>query len=1208
MNEFDLIHSPLTGVNLIEASAGTGKTHTISFLLLRLILEKKLTIDRILMVTFTQAATQELKEKVLSLLLKTRDAIISGKSDDQLIETLMMQREKNHQDIETIQNAISDFDKSSIFTIHGFCSRILHDNAFEISNRFGEELVQDPFLYLQEVTDDFWRKNIYQSPVELVSYIYTKLKGPDYFLKLLNKVNALEIDIIPSIKHEEIQSLIPYHNTLIALKDIWSSFRDDILVLLADESLKGNIYGSLKSGPKKPDDSARNLKIQTIADDMDLFLTKGSMGFPLFKNFQLFTTSKIKQSVKKGGTTPGHTFFDVCDELHEKALSLEQEFETYLLYLKGYLFTFAETELDKIKNIQNIRFFNDLILKVRNAIRHSADSDHAFIMEIRNKYIAALVDEFQDTDSVQYEIFSTLFSSKENLLFMIGDPKQAIYSFRGADVFSYMEAARKTDASYTLNENWRSSRNLITAVNTFFSNIKNPFIFNDISFEHGRAATNDIPDHQADIAPVKIWFVRSDSGKLLNKADAEKITAKAVANEIILLISSNKNNCNEQFKEGDIAVLVQTNRQAMVMKDYLSRRQINAILFRTGDIYESHEAGEMERLLTALNDPANDSKMKSALCTDMMGIPAHMFDPQQEEVKSIEDIYKRFKSYKRLWEEKDFTPMFNHFLAHEEIKERLLAYPDGERRVTNILQLGEILQNESVMNKRRGESLLKWFAEQRDPDIPRKEENQLHLESDRCAVNIVTMHKSKGLEYPVVFCPFSWEGMRKQDDDILFHSDEDERKLMFDLRGKESGCHLNLAQKEQFAENMRLFYVAVTRAKQACYLAWGNIKSTDTSPISYLLYGNEIVDDVHVLNSLINYISTKSSDDLFSDIRKFSSQSDGTIEVLELKDTKGTIKFSKDESLERNLFSRNFHGHIDTSWRIQSYSSLISAKEKESDVPDHDTFIYIHPHASLIESEDNDKKEDTIFTFPKGAKAGIFFHDLLEHLDFTCSQSDTYDSLVSEKLLFYGFDSKWNYTVYRVIDNILNIPLAINNTPCTLSQIENDNRINEMEFYYPLNKITPEKIFHLFSKFNGIHALKKFPSQQEKLIFAPTQGFMKGYIDLVFLTDNKFFIIDWKSNLLGTDNRMYAHDYLVNEMNHSFYTLQYHIYALALHQYLRHRFPGYSYENNFGGIFYMFIRGVDKQLGPSHGIYKDLPNPELLNSMGKMLIPGFKGI
>ena len=371
---------------------------------------------------------------------------------------------------------------------------------------------------------------------------------------------------------------------------------------------------------------------------------------------------------------------------------------------------------------------------------------------------------------------------------------------------------------------------------------------------------------------------------------------------------------------------------------------------------------------------------------------------------------------------------------------------------------------------------------------------------------------------------------------------------------------------------------------------------------------DEIDSDTDILNSLKIYFSSKRADDLLVDLQKFSTRSEGTIEVLKLTERKDTIKNSREESIEKNFFCRKFQGHIDTSWKILSYSSLISERDKESDLPDHDTLISAYPDANLITSEDIHIKEDHIFSFPKGAKTGIFFHDLLEHLDFACKESKKSEELISDKLQAYGFDLKWKNTVCQVIDNILSVPLIVNNTTLKLAFIENKNRINEMEFYYPIKKITPKKLVDLFSKFQGIDPIKHFPSQLENLTFSPSHGFMKGYIDLVFYADSKFYLIDWKSNFLGSDMENYKTRSLVDVMNHTFYTLQYHIYALALHQYLSHRYPEYTYENNFGGILYIFLRGVDKSLGTDYGIYTDFPNPDLLNNIGKMFMPNYSAV
>ncbi|MCJ7774405.1 MAG: PD-(D/E)XK nuclease family protein, partial [Desulfobacterales bacterium] len=386
------------------------------------------------------------------------------------------------------------------------------------------------------------------------------------------------------------------------------------------------------------------------------------------------------------------------------------------------------------------------------------------------------------------------------------------------------------------------------------------------------------------------------------------------------------------------------------------------------------------------------------------------------------------------------------------------------------------------------------------------------------------------------------------------------------------------------------------------------IKSSDTSPISYLLYGDEIEDNTDILNSLRNYFSSKRADDLFNDLQQFSSRSEGAIEVIKLTNIKSTIKISRERSIEKNLFCRKFQGSIDKTWKIISYSSLVSEKEKEADLPDHDTFISVQPGLVDIPYEHSLVEEDNIFSFPKGAKAGAFFHDLLEHLDFTYKESEQHEKLVYEKLLSYGFELKWKKTVCQVIDNLLNTPLIENNTNLKLSFIESKDRVNEMEFYLPTNKITPESIIKLFYQFQGIDALKHFSSKLEKLTFAPGKGFMKGYIDLVFHADDKFYIIDWKSNFLGPRIEDYHSESLINIMNQSFYTLQYYIYTLALHQYLKHRSSVYTYGKNFGGIFYIFLRGIDKNKSPTYGIYKDLPSLDLINHMGKMLFPKYYAV
>ena len=488
MKTFDLINTPLAGTNLIEASAGTGKTYTIAGLFLRLILEKHFPADQILVVTFTKAATAELKDRIYNKLLCAKEAFLKGSSDDKLIEALVKKHNNSAPAIQLIQDALIDFDKAAIFTIHGFCQRILYENAFETGSLFDTELTTDQTDLMQEVADDFWRRHFYDLPPEFLSYCIKKISGPEYFLKLLDKIKTPGIKIIPDLKKPSLESLGPFRETFISLKKAWTFSREKVESAsggLRDPSLNGSVYGSIKTKPGQTGFSKRDMKVFSMIEAMDRFVDSKSANFPLFKDFEKFTSTKLIRSARKNHIPPSHEFFDICDKLYRIGITLESEMERYLLFLKAESFKFAKSELFIKKKKNNTQFFDDLLIMVMEALEKRSGNELA--KSIREKYQAALVDEFQDTDPVQYEIFSRLFSSKGSVLFMIGDPKQAIYSFRGADIFSYMKAARNAQSKYTLTDNWRSEPGLITAINTIFSNVRQPFVFDEIEFEKGKS-------------------------------------------------------------------------------------------------------------------------------------------------------------------------------------------------------------------------------------------------------------------------------------------------------------------------------------------------------------------------------------------------------------------------------------------------------------------------------------------------------------------------------------------------------------------------------------------------------------------------------------------------------------------------------------------------------------------------------------------------
>ncbi|MBW2193908.1 MAG: UvrD-helicase domain-containing protein, partial [Deltaproteobacteria bacterium] len=645
--------------------------------------------------------------------------------------------------------------------------------------------------------------------------------------------------------------------------------------------------------------------------------------------------------------------------------------ERFILFLKSEFVTYAKEELFNRKKDQGLQFFDDLLITVKKAL--SDDRGNALASEIRKKYKAALVDEFQDTDPVQYDIFNTLFGTDKTVLFMIGDPKQAIYSFRGADIFSYMAAARQVENKYTLSENWRSGVGLISAVNTLFSNLKYPFVFDEILFEKSRPGKAIEPVHGASGAPMTIWFVGSKRDKPIPKSEAVLLVADAVAEEILNLVSEGL----DSITAGDIAVLVRTNRQAQIIKDRLSRKRIPSVLYNAVNIFASREALEMQRILLCISEPGNERQLKSALATDLLGVSGETIHSIERNFPWWESRLFDFREYHRIWSRNGFIRMFRLFMTKEKVKHRLLSFPDGERRLTNTLHLSEILHQASIENDRGVSGLLKWVSGQINSAMPEQEEYQLRLESDETAVKIITIHKSKGLEYPVVFCPYGWDGSLIKGRDITFHDTDAERRLTLDLSSTQSPRHVALAQNELLAENLRLLYVAVTRAKARCYLAWGRISMADTSAMAHLLYGGTRPIDSgegsdqenNIIPFLEKVLSNLSDDDVLDDLKQLAGKSQGTIAVVSLPvDGRSAVLHKKKK--RGNGFHRTFSGKIDKTWKVSSYSALVSRRPRDIEQPDRDAFPEATPQSFPHAAENFDypyieSGEPDIFSFPK---------------------------------------------------------------------------------------------------------------------------------------------------------------------------------------------------------------------------------------------------
>ncbi len=1205
MTPFDLIRTPLKGASLIEAAAGTGKTFTIEGLYVRLVLEKQLPVEQILVVTFTRAATAELRDRIYKRLAKARDAFAGAPvDDDELLRQLAAGHVNPVQAGRLLRQALMDFDRAAIYTIHGFCQRVLYENAFETASAFNAELLRDQTPILVEVVEDFWRRWVCGQAPEFLQWAQGTLGDPGCLLELAWKSTAAEFAVTPRRDEPCLRAatLDAFRQRRQELAACWRAGRDDIRRILMNAPLNGVRFGSLTPG-EGGGPSGRERVVRGLVDAMDATCAHESSDFPPVAAVLKLSSSHLARATLRRRQAPSHSVFDACEALHRAAQALAPEMTGQLHYLKSRLLDVVPADLERRKSEKGWVSFDDLLRRLARTL--DTGRGEALADAVRRRYQAALVDEFQDTDDLQYAVFSRLFSSPHHLLFMIGDPKQAIYGFRGADIFSYLRAAQGADARFTLIRNWRSSPGLVQAVNTLFSQSAAPFLFPGIDFVPGQAARDEATAMAAEPAMI-IWHLDSrphrDDGKALTKPHAQALIARAVTLEIQRLTASGP----AAVRTGDIAVLVRTNSQAALMKAHLSAARVPSVIYSTANVFDSTDAHELLAVLSSIAEPQSASKLKTALATHLLGLSAGEIAAGDRAEDSWEPRIRRHWEYFRLWHERGFPSMFRQFLSGEAVKRRLLCLPDGERRLTNLLHLAEIVHRAAGEENLGLAGLVTWLARHVDPHAQRSEETQLRLESDELAVKIVTVHRSKGLEYPVVFCPFAWSGSALRGGDVFYHDPANGNRLTADISGDMDSPHRLRAQNEILAENLRMLYVAVTRGRERCYLAWGRINSAETSALAYLLRSDASATDAALESDWIGRLRKEfnsiGDDEVRSRLDDLAAASDGAIVIRRLPEQPPS-KSADEARVSLQLACREFRGTIDRTRSLTSYSALAAAGPAET--PDRDGgYPAVAGGAPAQDSRPAAADANGMADFPTGARAGTFFHSIFETIDFTRPVCRT---VVSRKLREFGFEPSWTEPVCRMIAEVLEVPLFAGASAVRLAEVGLSRRVSEMEFYFPLNLVTPALLEEVFARYGTPPAFEETPMAAgiEPLHFAPTRGFMKGFIDLVFEHGGRYYLVDWKSNRLGAAPEAYHRNQLRAVMCEHRYDLQYHIYTLALHQYLRWRVRGYEYARDFGGVCYVFLRGVSCDYGPDYGLFCNRPEPRLVHALGEALIPDY---
>lgn len=1143
----------LQGINLIEASAGTGKTFTLAELYCRLVTEKQLEVSQILVVTYTRAATEELRGRLRQRLVDER-------------QKLSEQADADAAALKRLKLAIQSFDEAAIFTIHGFCQRALQDFAFESGHFFDMEMVTDEADIKQAVVDDFWRKHISIADPDFAHYLLRRRQTPETLLKAVGNLPGKPyLNYLPLPENDPQKAKIQAETDFVALKKCWHSYSAEVIDIVTDNNLlKGNKYR---------DDWVQNW-LQMLAD----LLVEPALPDAIFEQLDRFTRERLEPALKKGQTLPDNPFWDHAQRFLESHQQLTASRELQLQHLHRQLALYLSEELPRRKQQIKVQAFDDLLLNLQQALH--GEQREKLAMQIRQQFRAALIDEFQDTDPIQYDCFHSIFSESEQPVFFVGDPKQAIYSFRGADIFTYLNAKDAAGEEFNLDINWRSHPLLVQAVNAIFERKDKPFIYDDIPFTPVKSARENTPSLTVSgQTPVPLEFNwLDDEAGLINKGEMQSMAAASTASQIARLIQQSergevnlteKDGQQRALNGGDIAVLVRSHTQATEIQQALRQRGINSVQQSRDNVFESPEAVMLERVLMAIANPGNDSLIATALSTPVFAHTAlEIYALQQDDNAWLTQV-DQFINWHERWRSNGFIVMLRSLLQKLDVQRRLLRQPEGDRQLTNLMHLAELIQAYASRRNSSIEAIMAWLAAQRQSSATTQDAAQIRLESDEQLVKVITIHTSKGLEYPVVFCPFLWhQGKPKQQPAVMtFHrGDNHEACAAFGEPGFSEGEPI--AEQEDQAEDLRLLYVALTRARERCVICWGAAKESQKTAMFRLLHGDWDKPDAEQMYQELVSLAAGHPDNIAL------SRADDLPPPMPPQPTDGQLE----------LKARSFRGSIDPPWQIGSFSGLTRGHSIEQ--PDYDAET-----VTLDWPQPREKTADR-FGFPRGANAGTCLHSLFENWDFQTTGPE-WQQLVNKTLSQFGIDTDWAPVVENWLPSVVKTPLSAD-TGLTLAQLNPDQRLDEMAFYFPVSALTVNRLKQALTPF--IDEMPMLERILPQLNFHALSGFMKGFIDLVFEHDGRFYIADYKSNWLGDKQADYDPAALNDAMVMHSYPLQYLIYSLALHRYLQTRLPDYDPALHFGGVYYLFIRGMQPAWEQA-GVYFDRPSAALLDAL-----------
>jgi len=1208
---------PLWGSRLIEASAGTGKTWTIAALYLRLVLghggenahPRALLPSEILVMTFTRAATRELSDRIRARLTEAVQCF-RGEAEpapqDTLLQGLLADYPEGRERMAAawrLAMAAEAMDDAAVFTIDAWCQRMLREHAFDSGNLFDEELAADEQQLRREAVQDYWRQQCYPLGGELLETVLGVWSGLDALLQDMR--GLLDQAVEPAAGAGSLADAVQAAQAeraaaLSQLAQGWGAQAQALRDWLdAQVAAPGAHWDGRKLAPRHYTGWLQSV-IAWAADPLEVELTLTDSAR------HRLSPEGLLEARKKGAPAlhvpPG---FEALQQLLADMASLPQLSARLRLHAAARVLQ----RLAQLKRQQGTFGFADLLQRLDRAL--AGDNGAALCARIQAQYPVALIDEFQDTSPLQYRLFERIYRTQQNdpatALLLIGDPKQSIYGFRGADIYSYLQARTATAGRhYVLATNYRSTQALVDAVNHWFgqaeqrggagafmfrSEAGNPLPFVPVQAqgrrEVFRAAGGAVPALQLQV----------ELDPLQTAKRAQRGFAARCAEQIVQWLNDPEagfaapGEALARLRPADIAVLVRTGNEARAVRRELGARGVASVYLSDNEsVFAGSEAQDLLVWLQAVAAPRDARAVRAGLATRLLDLSLDELGWLAADDEAFDARCEQLRALQFVWQGQGVLAMLRQTLHQFDLPARWLAETGGERRLTNYLHLAELLQSASAQLE--GEhALIRWLATQCAGEGSHSDEQIVRLESDADLVKVVTVHKSKGLEYPVVLLPFACsfrEINRRMDRFVSLPLPEGGRALRLDYDDAE----LARADDERLREDLRLLYVALTRARHALWLGVPMLqaarsKATTTinhkSATGYALAGPE----------------ERTADDWRLLLDAFSAGQQ-SVQWQAVQDAPARSLLRAREAPPPLLDAPPYDAQFDRRWGIGSFSSLVRALAAPT--------LPVSPVPLLQPADDelpmeSDEPQPAVAAAPaqgavwhrfmKGPVVGNWVHDELEWLageDFAL-EADGQGPLAQRLLqrservgrAAQGADLlQWLKAVVHHPLVPLGVPLA------GLDQV-----LPEMEFWLPAARLPAPEIDALCQQ----HLLAGQPRPQ--LPARQLHGMLMGFADLVFEHGGRYWVLDYKTNFLGRDAAAYGEHALCEAMAAHRYDVQAALYLLALHRLLQSRLgEAYDPARQLGGALYFFVRGID---GPAQGMHVVPPSLRLLDALGTLL-------